>query len=64
MDAGLIHEILDKLKNKELHEYVVTKDVFYSFREVLVQRPDFKHFRGSAEHGGKVVYTYMENPRS
>jgi hypothetical protein len=64
MDSTLINEILDKLKNGELHEYTVTKETFYQFREVLVNRKDFKHFRGIASHGGKVVYTYMEVPRS
>ncbi|WP_028399349.1 hypothetical protein [Ectobacillus panaciterrae] len=64
MDSALVNEILDKLKNGDLHEYTVTKEVFYQFREVLVQRPDFRHFRGIAAHGGQVVYTYMEVPRS
>ncbi|MFD3447518.1 hypothetical protein ACFDTO_23280 [Microbacteriaceae bacterium 4G12] len=64
MDKTLANEILDKLKNKELHEYVVTKDVFYPFRDALVQRSDFKHFRGIAGQGGTVVYEYMEVPRS
>ncbi|MFX3623592.1 MAG: abortive phage infection protein [Ectobacillus sp.] len=64
MDKTLANEILDKLKNGELHEYIVTKENFYPFREALVQRPDFKHFRGSAQRGGTVVYTYMEVPRS
>lgn len=64
MDQSVVNEILDKLKSGELHEYTVTKEVFYSFRDVLVNRPDFKHFRGIAQHGGIVVYTYMETPRS
>ncbi|MCP8968535.1 abortive phage infection protein [Ectobacillus ponti] len=64
MDYTLANEILDKLKNRELHEYTVTKESFYAFREALVKRPDFKHFRGTAYHGGRVVYTYIETARS
>ncbi len=48
----------------EIKEYVVTKDVFYTFREVLVNREDFKHFIGNAQRGGQVIYTYSETPRS
>jgi len=51
--------------DKELaNEYVVTKDVFYTFREVVVNREDFKHFIGNAQRGGQVIYTYSETPRS
>ncbi|MDG4658406.1 hypothetical protein P6P90_07110 [Ectobacillus antri] len=64
MDNNFVNEILDKLKSGELHEYTVTKETFYQFREVLVKRPDFKHFRGIAGRGGQVVYTYMEVARS
>ncbi|MBM7659623.1 hypothetical protein JOC85_000390 [Bacillus mesophilus] len=59
-----IEHILDKLRNRELEEYFVTKDVFLAFRELLVKQNDFKHFRGIAQHGGAVVYTYTEEPRS
>ena len=41
MDKELANTILDRLKNGEIKEYVVTKDVFYTFREVLVNREDF-----------------------
>ncbi|MGF9965034.1 abortive phage infection protein [Bacillus rhizoplanae] len=64
MDKQQVNMILDQLKNKEIAEYVVTKEVFYTFREVLVEREDFKHFRGNAQHGGEIIYTYMETPRS
>jgi len=55
---------LDQLKNGEIKDYVVTKDVFYKFREVLVNREDFKHFIVNAQRGGQVIYTYSETPRS
>ncbi|MDP7979365.1 abortive phage infection protein [Bacillus multifaciens] len=64
MDKQQVNMILDQLKNNEIQEYIVTKEVFYTFREVLVEREDFKHFRGNAQHGGKIIYTYMEMPRS
>ncbi|MCP1123011.1 MULTISPECIES: abortive phage infection protein [Bacillus] len=64
MDKQQVNMILDQLKNKEIEEYVVTKEVFYTFREVLVERQDFKHFRGNAQGGGEIIYTYMEMPRS
>ncbi|CAI8969277.1 MULTISPECIES: hypothetical protein [Bacillus] len=64
MDKQLANTILDQLKNGEIEEYIVTKDVFYAFREVVVNREDFKHFSGNAQHGGKIIYTYIETPRS
>ncbi|PDY91097.1 abortive phage infection protein [Bacillus tropicus] len=64
MDKELANTILEQLKNGEIKEYVVTKDVFYTFREVLVNREDFKHFIGNAQRGGQVIYTYSETPRS
>lgn len=59
-----IVEMLDKLKNKELTEFFVSKEDFLSVRNVLVERVDFKHFRGIAQRGGAVIYQYSEVPRS
>ncbi|MBO9128432.1 abortive phage infection protein [Bacillus sp. 165] len=64
MDKQTANAILDQLKTGELKEYIVNKEDFYPFREVVVSRADFKHFRGIAEHGGKVIYTYTEAARS
>ncbi|WP_243291697.1 hypothetical protein [Bacillus sp. FJAT-47783] len=64
MDEKYIHEMLDKLRDGELHEYEVTKEQFMTLRKVLVSRPDFKHFKGIAMHGGKVRYQYLKEPRS
>ncbi|HDR7513479.1 abortive phage infection protein [Bacillus mobilis] len=64
MDEQLANTILDQLKNGEIKEYVVTKDVFYTFRKVVVGREDFKHIIGNAQRGGQVIYTYSETPRS
>ena len=55
---------LDMLKNGEMKEIVIEKHDFLAFREVLIQREDFKHFSGNAKQGGQVVYTYLDAPRS
>lgn len=64
MEEQFVNEILNKLRDKELHEYRVTNDQFLAFRKVLVAREDFKHFRGIAQHRGEVIYTYLDEPRS
>lgn len=64
MDEQFVNEILNKLRDGELNEYLVSKEQFLSFRNVLVKREDFKHFRGIAQHGGNVVYTYLQEARS
>lgn len=56
--------ILDQLANGEIKEYRVTKEDFMMFREQLVKREDFKHFRGEAKHNGAIIYTYLTEPRS
>ncbi|WNS77567.1 hypothetical protein RRV45_08330 [Bacillus sp. DTU_2020_1000418_1_SI_GHA_SEK_038] len=64
MKEEQIHEILEKLKSGELSEYYVTKEEFLPVRNVLVNREDFKQFRGIAQRGGAVLYRYMERARS
>jgi hypothetical protein len=64
MKEELITEILDRLMTGELTEYYVTKDEFMEFRQVLVNRKDFKHFRGIGQRGGDVLYQYLKEPRS
>lgn len=59
-----INEILDQLMNGELSEYYVKNDDFMEFRQILVKRKDFKHFRGIGQRGGDVLYQYLEEPRS
>lgn len=46
MNAEEAKEVLDKLANREMEEFRITKEEFLAFREVLVNRDDFKHFRG------------------
>jgi hypothetical protein len=64
MDEATINQMLDQLKNKQIKEFFVAKEDFLSVRKVLVNRSDFKHFRGTALRGGNVVYEYLDQPRS
>ncbi|MDQ0270682.1 hypothetical protein [Cytobacillus purgationiresistens] len=64
MNESMVNEILDKLKNDDISEYFVKKDDFLEFRKVIVNRKDFKHFRGIALRGGDVLYQYIETARS
>ncbi|WP_141431365.1 hypothetical protein [Bacillus sp. 03113] len=64
MNEELITEILEKLKSGDLSEHLVLKENFLSFRKILVQREDFKHFRGAADRGGNILYQYTESARS
>ena len=51
--------MIEKLKNGEIESIEITKDEFMEFREVLVNDEKFKHFRGEAKQGGRVVYRYI-----
>lgn len=64
MNEKLINEILENLKSGELSEYYVKSQDFMEFRQELVKRPDFKHFRGIGQRNGDVLYQYLETPRS
>lgn len=64
MKEQFVNEILDKLMTGELSEYYVKNEDFMEFRQVLVKRKDFKHFRGIGQHHGDVLYQYLQEPRS
>ncbi|MGZ4160638.1 MAG: hypothetical protein ACXVNF_07585 [Neobacillus sp.] len=64
MKEDLINDILNRLMTGDLSEYYVKNEDFMEFRQVLVKRKDFKHFRGIGQRGGDVLYQYLENPRS
>ena len=55
---------LEQLIAQQITKIEITKEDFYTFREVLVKHPKFKHIRGIAHQGGKVTYTYLQVPRS
>ncbi|WP_110111676.1 hypothetical protein [Bacillus sp. CGMCC 1.16541] len=64
MDQQQSTQLVNQLKDGEIKEFRVSKDDFLEFRKTLVQREDFKHFRGIAQRGGDVIYRYLETPRS
>lgn len=55
---------LEDLRVGKLTSITIEKEDFLTFREVLVQRADFKHIRGTAKQGGIVIYTYDLDARS
>lgn len=64
LNRETIDDILEKLKAGTLSEHYVRKEDFLAFREVLVKRKDFKHFRGIGQRGGDIVFEYQKQPRS
>ncbi|WP_428908823.1 hypothetical protein [Niallia sp. Krafla_26] len=64
MTEEMAINILEKLRNGEMEEYLIAKDEFLSFRQVLIKQEDFKHFRGIAQIGGDVLYQYFKEPIS
>ncbi|MBT2678363.1 hypothetical protein J7E38_05080 [Bacillus sp. ISL-35] len=64
MDKEQAERMLENLKNREVEEIFVAKQDFMIFREVIVKREDFKHFRGIAQRGGDVIYQYVDEARS
>ncbi|MGV2940976.1 hypothetical protein AB5I83_15360 [Mesobacillus sp. LC4] len=64
MDKDQAITMLESLKNREVEEIFVAKQDFMAFREFLVKRDDFKHFRGIAQRGGDVIFTYVDQARS
>jgi hypothetical protein len=55
---------LEQLKEGYFSSITVEKENFLEFRKELIQREDFKHFRGTAKQGGIVIYTYESEARS
>ncbi|MCL6571465.1 MAG: hypothetical protein K6T88_07230 [Bacillus sp. (in: Bacteria)] len=64
MKEDMITEILNQLMIGSISEYYVNNLDFMEFREVLVKREDFKHFRGIGQRGGDILYQYLKEPRS
>ena len=57
-------KILNQLKEGEISSYKVKKEDFLEFREVLMHHENFKHFRGEAQQGGDIIYTYLPEQRA
>ena len=64
MEQNEMLNLIEQLKNGEIAQIFIKKEDFLTFREIIVNREDFKHFRGIAQHGGDVIYTYIEEARS
>jgi hypothetical protein len=64
MNEQEISAILAELRNKGIEEFRVQKEDFLQFRKHLIAQEDFKNFRGIAQQGGDIIYTYTEKPRS
>ena len=61
---GQYQQIIEQLKNREVDKIEITKVEFLQFRELIVKDEMFKHFRGEAQQGGNVIYTFLDEPRS
>ncbi|MFX3674292.1 MAG: hypothetical protein ACE3JQ_07585 [Paenisporosarcina sp.] len=57
-------QMMQDLKEGLQSSFTISKEEFLTFREVLIAREDFKHFKGVAKQGGSVVYTYEIVSRS
>lgn len=64
MNIEVANELLEELKEGKLSELTIKKEDFLSFREQLIKREDFKHYRGTAKHNGHTSYTYLSKARS
>lgn len=64
MEQNEMLNLIEQLKNGEITQIFINKGDFLTFRQIIVNREDFKHFRGIAQHGGDVIYTYIEEARS
>jgi len=64
MEKNTIIDLLNQLQQGVISELHISKEDFMNVRKVLVEREDFKHFRGIAQRGGGVIYKYSDTPRS
>ncbi|KSU84322.1 MULTISPECIES: hypothetical protein [Fictibacillus] len=62
MNEHLANEILSDLRNGNLSEYIVIKEEFPLFRDVLVKQEDKKAFRGIIVPGGGGDIKYFYQP--
>ena len=57
-------KILQQLMGGEISSYTIKKEEFLKFREVLLKHENYKHFRGEAQQGGDIIYTYLAEKRA
>ncbi len=58
MDKEKALDILNRLRNGE--SFLIKKEEFMAFREVLINQPDREKFTGNAQKGGNVIFTYEQ----
>lgn len=61
MDEQQAIKLLDQLRNGEVTECKISKNDFLLFRNELMKQDDVKSFRGNAQQGGDVIFTYEPN---
>lgn len=59
-----MENMINSLRNREIQYIEIKKEEFLPFRELLIKQHDFKHFRGVAQQGGNIVFTYLDVPRT
>lgn len=64
MDIQQAQQLLEQLRSREVKQVHISKEDFLAFRLELLKCSDFKHYRGNAQRGGGVIYTYLDVPRS
>lgn len=57
-------QMLEELKDGIQTSIIISNHDFLTFREAIILREDFKHFKGIAMQGGSVEYTYEKTSRS
>ncbi|MFC7685602.1 hypothetical protein [Ureibacillus sp. GCM10028918] len=57
-------KMIEQLKNGEVESIEIPKEEFLQFRRLLVEDEMFKYFRGEAQQGGDVTFTFLKVPRS
>ena len=57
-------QLIEQLKKGEVESIKIPKEEFLQFRTLLVCDEMFKHFRGEAQQGGDVIFTFLKEPRS
>ncbi|MEC2073400.1 hypothetical protein [Alkalihalophilus marmarensis] len=58
MERQEIPDVIEDLRNGSRVSYQVSREDFMSFRSELIKCEDFQSFRGNAQVGGSVIFTY------
>ncbi|ADC52245.1 hypothetical protein BpOF4_21249 (plasmid) [Alkalihalophilus pseudofirmus OF4] len=58
MEKQEILEVIEGLRDGSIESYHVAKEDFMTLRAELIKCEDFQSFRGNAQVGGAVIFTY------